>query len=227
MSYSRLLALIVAISSGMFLLHVQPSQAAPGTDERGANTSPFGVVVLADLAQVGGTKLVLGSTLYAGDSLQTEDGGSLRLTLGGGQVYLLSSSAADLLRSGPVFQASITRGTVGFSALTDKQFQIVTPEGIVEAANGLPAFGQVTFAGKYDIVISAYTGALVLHRGNQTLMVKAGQSYYVSLVPDDDSRRRGGTGYDYHLEWRLIVVGAAAGVGYFLWRLYSTSPVVP
>lgn len=228
MRYSRWLVLIVAISSGLFLRQVQASKAASGTDERGTNVLTFGVVVLANLAHVGGAKLVPGTTLYSGDSLETEDGGSLRLAIGQGQVYLLSNSAANVLRSGALSQVSLTRGTVGFSNLTDKQFQIVTPEGTVEAADGLPAYGQVTFAGTSDIVISAYTGALVLHRGKQALMVKAGQSYYVSLVPDDNSpRRKGGAAYDYHLEWRLIVVGAAAGVGYFLWQLYSVSPVLP
>lgn len=208
------------------LLLVQPLLRA----DTAATDGPPGrsaVVVLAQLAHIDNMNAVGGTTVYPGDSIDTAPGGSLRLTVGPGQVYLLSDSAVTLLHSGSVLQASLIRGTVGFSSLTDQDFQIVTPEGIVEAANGLPTYGQVTFAGVKDIVISTYTGELVLHRGNQTLAVKAGQSYYVSLVPDDPYPQKGSTAYNYHLEWRLVVIGAAAGVGYWLWRIFSVSPVTP
>lgn len=232
MHYFRRILLIAVISSGMILPQGQPSlQAATDRPKNpGPDGAPFGVVVRAVLAHLGGANLVGGTTAYPGDFLDTAVGGNLRLVVGGGQVYLLSDSAAKLMRAGSVLQASMTRGTVGFSALTGQQFQIVTPEGVVEAADGLPAFGQVTFSGPSDIVVSAYTGALVLHRGRQTLLVKAGESYYVSLVADDapPQRRAGVTpAYSYHLVWRIIVVGAAAGVGYYLWQLYSVSPVLP
>ena len=224
------LVLIALISCGMLALPIQPStQAAPGQAASQANGSPFAVVVLADSAHVAGANAAAGTTVYPGDALDTAPGGEFRLTVAGGQVYLLSDTAANLGRSGAVLQATILRGTVGFSSLTDEQFQIETPEGIVEALHG-PAYGQVTMTGAKDIVISAYTGTLVLHRGNQTLVVKAGQSYYVSLVPDStppDKKHSVYPGYAYHLEWRIIVVGTAAGIGYWLWRWQSESPTDP
>jgi hypothetical protein len=222
---------VALISSGMLLMQVQPSlQAAPGPRDSQTGAAPFAVVTLARLAVLGNSNAVGGTTVYPGDTLETMPGGELHLTVAGGQVYLLSDTAADVLRSGSVLQAAIIRGTVGFSSLTDQQFQIVTPEGIVEAADGLPAYGQVTTDGPHNVVISAYTGALVLHRGAQTLIVKAGQSYYVSLVPDPEpSRQKAGIvpAYNYHLVWRIIVIAAAAGVGYYLWQLYSVSPTTP
>jgi hypothetical protein len=223
--------LIAFISSGMLLLQVQPSlQAAPAPTDSQANAAPFAVIALATLAHVGRANAAGGTTVYPGDTLDTASGGELRLTVGAGQVYLLSDTAANILRSGAILQAAIVRGTIGFSSLTDHQFQIVAPEGIIEAADGLPAYGQVTITGPNDIVISAYTGALVLHRGAQTLLVKAGDSYYVSLVPDPEPpQRRAGVipAYNYHLVWRIIVVAAAGGIGYWLWRTYCESPIDP
>lgn len=223
--------LIALISSGMLTLQVQSSlQAAPVPTDSQTTAVPLAVVILADLAHVGSANAAGGTTVYPGDTLDTAPGGALRLTVANGQVYLASDSAANILRSGPVLQAAIVRGTLGFSSLTDQQFQIVTPEGIVEAASGLPSYGQVTMAGPTDIVISAYTGALVLHRGSQTLTVTAGQSYYVSLVPDPQPpQRKAGVvpGYNYHLVWRIIVIGAAGGIGYWLWRTYCESPIDP
>lgn len=208
------------------LLLVQPSLRAARTATDAA-AGPSAIVVLAELAHIGNMNAAGGTTVYPGDSIDTAPGGALRLIVGPGQVYLLSDSAVTLLRSGSVLQASLIRGTVGFSSLTNRDFQIVTPEGIVEAANGMPTYGQVTFAGLKDIVISTYSGELVLHRGNQTLAVQAGQSYYVSLVPDDPYPQKRSSSYNYHLEWRLVVIATAAGVGYWLWRIFSVSPVTP
>lgn len=221
----RCLAALAVIAA---LLLAQPSLQAATESTDSPIPGPTATVVLAQAAHVGSANAVGGTTVYPGDSLDTAPGGGLRLVVGSGQVYLLSDSAVNLLRSGSVLQAALIRGTVGFSSLTNQEFQIVTPEGIVEAANGVRTFGQVTFADSKDIVISDYTGELVLHRGTQTLSVKPGQSYYVSLVPDDPyPPQRGSNAYNYHLVWRLIVVGAAAGVGYWLWQLFSSSPVTP
>lgn len=222
---------IALISGGMLLLQSQPLSAAtpmpPGTQD---SRAPFAVTTLANLAHIDKVNAASGATVYPGDTVRTEPGGELRLMAGMGQIYLLSNSAANLLRSGAILQAALVSGTVGFSGLTDHQFQIITPEGIVEAAGGLPAYGQVTTSGPHDIVISAYTGALVLHRGAQTLLVKAGQSYYVSLVPDPEPpQKKAGVvpAYSGSLEWRLVVIGGEAGLGYYLWQFYSVSPTVP
>lgn len=225
--------LIAVISSGMLLLQFQPSlQAAPAPTDNQTNAAPIAVIVLATSAHVGKANAAGGTTVYPGDTLDTEPGGELRLTVAGGQVYLLSDSAANIQRSGSVMQAALVHGTVGFSSLTDRQFQIVTPEGIIEAAGGLPAYGQVTTTAHNDIVISAYSGSLMLHRGAQTLIVQPGQSYYVELVPDPwpPPQRKAGVVPAFesgHLVWRIIVVGTAAIIGYYLWREYSESPVDP
>lgn len=220
--------LIALICSGMLLLQVQPSvQAAVSSTDSQTNGGTFAVIVLADLAHIGHANAATGTTVYPGDSLDTAAGGELRLTVAGGQVYLLSDTAANMGQSASVLQATLVRGTLGFSSLTDRQFQILTPEGVIQAAGGRPAYGQVTMTAHNDIVISAYTGALVLHRGAQTLVVNAGQSYYVELEPNDPIPHSPDGPYNYHLVWRIIVIGTAAGIGYYLWRKFSESPVDP
>lgn len=227
--------LIALISSGMLLLPVESSlQAAPAPTDGQTNAAPFAVIVVATSAHVGKANAASGTTVYPGDTLDTEPGGQLRLTVAGGQVYLLSDTAANVLGSGSVLQLALVRGTIGFSSLTDQQFQIVTPEGIVEASDGGPAYGQVTTAAHNDIVISAYSGSLVLHRGAQTLVVQPSQSYYVELVPDSEpfpSRPRGRPcdrqDSTCHLIWRIGIATAAVIGGYVAWREYSESPVDP
>jgi len=199
---------------------------------RAAGTKPFGVIALADHAQVGTAAASNGATVYPGDTLETDSGGTLRLTIGKGQVYLLSQSAASLGETAGVLSASVLRGTVGFSSLTSQQFQLDTPEGAIHAANGLPAFGQVTLTGPKELNVTAFKGTLLLERGDQTLAIQAGQTYDVALVPNDPnepSQRAAGvkSALNEHLVWRIIVIGAAGGIGYWLWQHFSESPKDP
>jgi hypothetical protein len=198
---------------------------------QGSEIKPFGIVVRADRARVGEANASNGSTVFPGDSLDTDSGGELRLTIGKGQAYLLSTSAANLGQKGNILVASVMRGTVGFSALTAQQFELDTPEGTIHAANGLPAFGQVTLTGPKELIVSAYSGTLLLERNEQRLVIQAGQSYDVALVPDESAPPQGPTGvkpaYNDKLVWKLVVIGGAALVGYFLWRHWSETGYDP
>jgi hypothetical protein len=224
--------LIAVICCGMLSLQMPAPVRAASTDtaRKAEALPPLAIIALADHAHVGHVNASSGTTVYPGDSLDTEPGGELRLVVGTGQVYLLSDSAANLHRQSAVLRASILRGTVGFSGLPSQQFVIDTPEGAVHAANGLPAYGQVTITGPKDIVVSAYTGALVVERGDQRLVVNAGQAYYVSLVPDPEPpQKKAGVvpALNEHLVWRIVIIGAAAGIGYWLWQHNSESPADP
>lgn len=195
-----------------------------------AEEQPFGVVALADQAHVGTAYASAGANVYPGDALDTLAGGSLRLRVATGQFYLLSASAANLGQEGNVLRATALRGTVGFSSLTAKQFELETPEGMIRAAKDLPAYGQITMAGPREAVISCYRGTLLLERNGQQLLVDAGKSYDVSLVsdPDPPQGKAGVTpAYADHLVWKLIVIGGAALTGYLLWRHFCESPVDP
>ena len=224
--------LIALISCGMLGLQLQsPAWAAPVTPASKAAPSPLPVIISAQGAHIGNITASSGTTVYPGDALDTEPGGELRFAVGPGQVYLLSDSAANIKQLAGAIRASLQRGTVGFSGLTAQQFDIEAPEGVVHAANGGTAYGQVTITGPQDIVISAYSGAIALDRGSQHLVVNAGQSYFVSLVPDADQPPQRDAGVtpalNEHLVWRIVIITAAGLTGYFLWRHFSASPVTP
>jgi hypothetical protein len=232
--WSRCL-LIAFISCGMLNLQIQPplqarvSGSVPRNPESNTPAKPFGIVVRADHARVSEADASNGATVYPGDSVDTSSGGELRVTIGKGQVYLLSSSAANLGQEGDVLRASVLHGTVGFSSLTAQQFELETPEGVIHAAKGLPAFGQVTLTGPKELTVSSYSGTLLLERNDQKLEIEAGQSYDVALVPDPAAQEPVGvkSSYDDKLIWKLIAIGGAALVGYFLWRHFCESPSDP
>lgn len=211
--------LVALISSAMLSLPIQA-----------AEEQPFGVVALADQAHVGTAYASAGANVYPGDALDTLPGGSLRLRVATGQFYLLSASAANLGEDGTILRATAVRGTVGFSSLTAKQFEMETPEGMIRSANNLPAYGQITITGPKEAVVSCYRGTLLLERNGQQLLIDAGKSYDVSVVSDPEPPQGKvgvAPGYTDHLVWKLIVIGGAALAGYLLWRHFSESPVDP
>ena len=146
-----------------------------------AAEKPLGMVIQAQEAQLDNAKLAVGTTVYAGDTLVTDAGGGLRLKLGGSQLYLLAESAATFSQNTAVVHAVVARGTVGFSSNGADNVELEIPQGILRAADGQPAYGQVTILSAQEVVISAYRGALVLDNDGELHTIPAGKNYRVTM----------------------------------------------
>jgi hypothetical protein len=208
----------------------------------GANEVPLGLVTQAENAQIGNTKVDVGTSIFPGDTLATEVGGTLRLKFGASQLYLLSASSASLAQTATAnaVHALVSRGTVGFSSNGKDQIELEIPQGILHAANGEPAYGQVTITGPLEVVISAYRGTLVLDYNGESRSIPAGKSYRVTLdlepaatQPQASSGSGNGSGSTKRalntgsLAWSIVAVGAAGGVGYVIWDILSESASAP
>lgn len=204
-----------------------------------ANEKPLGLVIQAQEAQIGTAVVAVGTTVYPGDTIVTDTGGTLRLKVGGSQVYLLASSAATLSQNAQMVHALVARGTVGFSSNGTDQFGLEIPEGIVSAAKGEPAYGQVTLTGPREVVISAYRGTLVLDNDGEMHSIPAGKSYRVSMdlepasTPPQEAAGVGGKDHDIvaprhrHLVFDLIVLGTMAAVSGIIYYEVTQSPSIP
>src|SRR5277367_5413120 len=146
-----------------------------------ANEKPLGLVTQAQDAHLGAAAVAIGTTVYPGDTIATEEGGTVRLKVGGSQFYLLSSSAATLSENASVVSASVAHGTVGFSSNGTDQLTLEIPQGIVRPANGQPAYGQVTILSPLEVIISTYRGSLVLDNDGELHEIPAGKSYRVTM----------------------------------------------
>jgi hypothetical protein len=206
-----------------------------------AALKPLGLVVQAREALLDNSNLAVGTTVYPGDTVETDEGGTLRLKFGTTQLYLLSSSAATFSQKGNVVRATVGRGTVGFSADGASEVELAVPPGILRAASGQAAYGQVSIMGPQDVVISAYRGSLVLDNEGELHTIPAGKSYRVTMDlepaaqpapaarrdsdPDRDAgviptRRR-------KLYFELLVLGAVAIGGGVIWYEVTQSPSKP
>ncbi|MGB0036043.1 MAG: hypothetical protein WBP79_11270 [Candidatus Acidiferrales bacterium] len=205
-----------------------------------ANEKALGLVIQAQSARLGGANAVVGATVYPGDALATEVGGTLRMKIGSGQIYLLSASGVILAENADAVQATVTHGTVGFSTSSSDRLDLLIPEGIVRAFNGQPAYGQVAIVSPTEVVISAYRGALVLDNDGELHTIGAGSSYRVTMVPDAAPQAPAGAGTKEspsrsspdsnvvhtkrrHLVFALMVLGAMGIASYFIYDKLSES----
>ena len=206
-----------------------------------ATAKPLGLVVQAREALLDNSTLAVGTTVYPGDTVQTDEGGTLRLKFGTNQLYLLSSSAATFSQSENTIRATVGRGTVGFSSNASSELELAIPQGILRAGRGQAASGQVTITNPQEVVISAYQGALVLDNEGEFHTIPAGKTYRVTMdlepaaAQPEPARRDQDPNKDAgviptkrrKLYFELILIGAAAIGTYFIWREVTESPSIP
>jgi len=202
-----------------------------------ANEKPLGFVTQAQSAQVSDAKVAIGTTVYPGDRVQTEAGGALRLRMGTTQLYLLASSSATLGQRSDALFAEVLRGTVGFSSNGTDQLELEVAEGVIRAANGQPAYGQVTIVGPAEIVVSAFHGSLVLDNDGELHTIPEGKSYRVTMdlepagtaapvIPAyrDDANTTPAKRKRRKLAFFLLFGGVGALASYGIWTELSESP---
>jgi hypothetical protein len=195
-----------------------------------ANEKPLGSIIQADKALLGTTDAMIGATVYPGDALATSTGGTMRLKLGAGQLYLLGGSAATLGDQPSAVRAKVERGTVGFTSAAANPVELETPEGIVRGTTS-QAYGQVTLTGPREMIVSAYRGELVVEYEGESHTIAEGKSYSVTLVDDQpepaaaQAPQGGGVkpAVKRHLLVKLAVVAAVAVTSYFLWQEFCES----
>jgi len=212
----------------------------------GAAVNPMGMVVSAVNARVAGVNAATGADVYAGDFFDTDSGGSLRLKLGSTQIYLASASGATLDRDGTRMGVKLTRGTLGFSSADANHFQVDTPIGIVRAADGQRAFGEVTILSPQKIMVAAYHGSLAVEGSGISRTIKEGDTFNVTFVAASDpagaeptpaaapspapnpapvpALHGGGPG---SLVFDAVIIGAAALTGALVWHFETESNWTP
>jgi hypothetical protein len=202
-----------------------------------ADEKPLGLIIQAQEARLGDANVAVGTTVYPGDTLATEIGGTVRMKIGGSQIYLLSGSSATLAQTSHVVRAVVARGTVGFSSNGTDLLALEIPQGILRAADGQPAYGQVTIVSPLEVIISAYRGSLVLDNDGELHTIPAGKSYRVTMdlepatQPQDASGAGGSANVTYpkhrHLVFDAVVAAGAVGLGFGIWAAVCQSPSQP
>jgi hypothetical protein len=145
-----------------------------------ATNAPFGVVMQANLAHVKQSSLTKGATVYSGEELSTDEGGSLDLEIGSLRVGLAAGSRAHFYSGANGVVADLTDGTLTFRRNAGaEEIEVVASDVRISPKGGGSAAGQVTFLSACKITISSVAGEIEVTAGKESRTVKEGEVYSV------------------------------------------------
>ncbi len=200
----------------------------------GASSKPLGMIVIADHARLDSANAAMGTDLFPGDVISTEANGSVRISVGASQVYLLSSTAATLIPGKNGVQAKLTQGTLGFSTSAPDQLEIGTPLVVIRGVSGHRVFAQVAVLSATELRVSAFEGSLVATAPNgDQKTIDEGETYDATAASADPvgGPNKYGVGSS-GINWKHVafVAGALVTFGlvsYFIWHHEEESCTTP
>ena len=199
-----------------------PAMAAPANPV----SAPLGVVLQADRAQTGVDTTMNGATIYDGDRLQTDYDGTLRVSLGGPQMYFRQHTAAQVHALPKGFSADLTMGTVVVSSKEGQAFQLLADGAVISPADGKPVVAQVTYVSPKELLLSSTHGALKVAMGSEVKTVEEGGSYRMEV--ESDASQPGPDGVATPTaknKFVWVVVGAiVGGTAYGIYRATESNP---
>jgi hypothetical protein len=204
----------------------------------GLRRKVLGVVAQADRARIDKAAAQTGADIYACDSLETEEAGTLRVRVGPGQVYLSGLSGAALEDEGIETDVLITRGGIGFAIPISGGLAVRTPAGIVRGANGQAVAGEISLTGPSEMLVSAMRGDLLLDNAGELRTVPEGKSARVTFDAGlangcrdesaDDANNQVKHSIARHKIGFYIIMGAAGFLpSYFIWKEATESDSTP
>jgi hypothetical protein len=184
-----------------------------------ATPSPaLGVILEATRARVGPSGAVDGATVFDGDTLATDQEGSVRARVGVVQLRLLADSAAVMHRTPEAVSASLQKGTVIFSSASARAIEVRASEARIFPKTSEPTLAQVTRVGPNEFLLTCQRGVLEVLVGDEVHSVPAATSYRLVIEPDGPGPQGGPhhAAKSHFYLIALILIGVGTGIG--VWR---------
>ena len=167
----------VLLLAGVATLPVISSnaQTQPNT-----GAAPLGLVVRALKAHIGEPALTEGSTIYSGDYVSTEDGGSVLMRIGGLSLELQSSSAAHVYRTPYGAIAELNRGTAVYTTPGGHENLVIVASDVrVTPVLSAADIGRVTINDPCNVTFVSQHGEADVRVGSQSHHVEESKAYRV------------------------------------------------
>ena len=173
-----------ALSAGILSFSLASIPVCAGST---STAIPLGIVVTAENARVGESSVSVGTTVYGGDLLSTEAGGSVQVRAGAAKLLLASSTTAVLNDNEGTHSAKLIRGTAIFSTGNAHAFTLFASKAAISAHTDAPTIGQITYVSDKELLVLAKRGDLVVTVGDESQVILEGTSYRVLLDPPADA----------------------------------------
>jgi len=188
-----------------------------------SSTKPLGTITQTQATWIDRSVAAVGTTVYPGDTLKTDDTGSIRMRAGMAQLYMMSASEARLEDAGKGIRASLLKGTAGFSSGPSDTVEFDALGIVIRSLDGQPAHGRVSIVGANQLVVTSFHGPFEVSFDGDTHAIADGSSYSLTLA-DKPSDEGNGTQAVRNRKKVLMIVLITAGViaaGFISWAVYD------
>jgi len=142
------------------------------------------MVVSADRARVGTAAASVGTTVFAGDRLETEQLGKVQVRTNAARLLLSGSSKATWGTEADTPAATLTSGTATFSTANSKAFALRMATAVIRPEGKGPSIGNVTVLNAKELVVRCSRGAVRITVDDDSRVISEGTAYHVVLDPD-------------------------------------------
>ena len=158
----------------------------------------WGTVVTAERAHVDDGVASVGTTVFSGDRLSTEDQGSVQIRADAARLLLLSASSATVNDSEGTPSAKLLSGTATFSTGNAHAFTVYASKAAIRAQSDAPTIGQVRLLNAKELLSKRGPLSVTVDRETQVYwgwqgVPRVSGSSYGRGARASGSRRRAGT----------------------------------
>ena len=171
-----------------------------------------------------------GTTLFDGDTLQTNGESSLLARLGKSQMYLELNSSVILHHLPKGFSISLTSGTVRIDTGPGETFEAMADGIAIRPVGDAPVLTTITRVSDREINVTSHRSTLRVSMADQVDMIQEGHSYRLDVRPVDslgaanDGQKPKAPGRNYFTI--VMIAGVSVGAGIAAWRAL-VSPCKP
>lgn len=203
--------------TGVFALLPPETQASPN--------APLGVVVASQRALLGGIYIVDGTSLFDGDTVSTQEKGSMRIRIGESSLAIGENSILTLRRAQQEIRLILLSGKAQFS-IASKSRVVVDALGAAVSARTELASGIIAVVSANEFQIGATHDSLKVDVDGDVRTVAPGTNYDVTLSDSSEPALPAGSGKKWKIaSWVLIAV--IAGVTALAVQRATLSPSHP
>jgi hypothetical protein len=141
-------------------------------------TAPAGVVLQSASARLNTTDASIGTTIFDGDRMETQEKGALSLRSGQVQLTLSEQSTVWMNHENLILAPTLQRGTVTFRAENGTGVEIKADDVRVRPHSPVLTVGEVTLQ-DCDVLVTARTQDLEVTAGKETKILEEGKTYRV------------------------------------------------
>jgi hypothetical protein len=157
-------------------------------------SAAFGTVVFVNRARVGNATASVGATVFSGDSLSTDQVGSIQIRAGAARLLVASASTATLSQDEATPSATLTAGTATFSTANSRAFLLHVASAVIRPNTDQPTIGKVTVLSPKELVVKSVRGSLQIAVEDDVREIPEGEAYRVVLDPNADPQGPRGAG---------------------------------